>query len=151
MNKYMKLAIEEAREGIRLNHGGPFGCVIVKDGEVIASGHNHVLVDNDPTSHGEIYTIRKACKKLNTFDLSGCELYTTGSPCPMCFCAILWANISKVYYGCRTSDTEIIGFRDKEFEESIPAFKEQICTEVDRDACIELYKDYVADENRIIY
>ena len=146
MNAYMQIAIEQAREGIRNNHGGPFGAVIVKDGEIIAKGHNHVVEYNDPTCHGEIDAIRKACKKLNTFNLSGCEIYTTGYPCPMCFCAILWANIDKIYYGCNTTDTEIIGFRDKEFEESIPDMKNLICEELDRDSCLELYSEY----NRIV-
>ena len=142
MNKYMKLAIEEAKKGISLGHGGPFGAVIVKDGKVISKGHNHVVVNNDPTCHGEIDAIRKACKKMKTFDLTGCEIYTTGYPCPMCFCAILWANINKIYFGCNTTDTEIIGFRDKEFEENIPMLKELICEELDRDKCIELYEEY---------
>ena len=116
MNKYMKLAIDQARQGITKKHGGPFGTVIVKDGKVIAKGHNHVLAHNDPTCHGEVDAIRKAGKKLNTFDLSGCELYTTGEPCPMCLCACLWANIEKVYYGCTIKDNEMIGFRDDKGE-----------------------------------
>ena len=112
MNKFMRLALKEAREGISNNHGGPFGAVIVKDGEIIATGHNHVVANNDPTCHGEIDAIRKACTKLNTFDLTGCELYTTGYPCPMCLSAIIWANIKKVYYSCDAKDAERIGFRD---------------------------------------
>ena len=142
MNKFMELAIDEARLGINNNDGGPFGCVIIKDGEIIAQAHNTVVRDNDPTAHGEMNAIRIAGKKLGTFDLSGCELFTTGAPCPMCLCAILWANIDKVYYGCNTTDTEIIGFRDKDFEESIPERKEKICKELDREACLELYKQY---------
>lgn len=142
MNKFMEIAIQEAKEGISKGHGGPFGAVIVKAGEIISQGHNHVVINNDPTCHGEIDAIRKACTKLGTFDLSGCEIYTTGYPCPMCMCAILWANIEKVYYGCNTTDTEIIGFRDKEFEESIPERKEKMCVETDRDSCIELYNMY---------
>lgn len=136
----MQIAIEEAKEGIRKGHGGPFGAVIVKNGEIIAKGHNHVVEYNDPTCHGEIDAIRKACKKLNTFDLSGCELYTTHAPCPMCDCAIKWANIDKVYYGCTVEDTESIGFRDKQFYEE-PS-EEPI--ELDRDACIELNKEYMS-------
>lgn len=151
MNAYMQIAIEEAREGIRQGHGGPFGAVIVKDGEIIAKGHNHVVEYNDPTCHGEIDAIRKACKKLNTFDLSGCELYSIGAPCPMCQCAILWANIDKVYYGCNTEDTEIIGFRDKEFEESIPQRKAEMLEELDRDECLKLYEEYRAIQNKTMY
>ena len=77
MNKFMKMAIEEAKKGIKSGHGGPFGAIIVKNGEVIGKGHNQVVANNDPTCHGEVSAIRKACKKLNTFDLSGCEIYTT--------------------------------------------------------------------------
>ena len=151
MNKYMQLAIKEARKGILLGHGGPFGSVIVKDGKVVSKGHNHVVINNDPTCHGEVDAIRKACKKLKTFDLKGCEIYTTGYPCPMCFCAILWANINKVYYGCNTTDTEIIGFRDKEFEEGIPQKKIDICEEVDRKDCLTLYEDYKNIQDKTMY
>lgn len=151
MNKFMGIAVKEARRGICLGHGGPFGAVIVKNGKVVSKGHNRVVVNNDPTCHGEIDAIRKACKTLNTFDLSGCEIYTTGYPCPMCFCAIRWANIDKVYYGCNTTDTEVIGFRDKEFEESIPASKVSLCEEMDRRECLELYNEYNAIKNKIRY
>ena len=98
MNKFMEMAIEEAKLGIVEGHGGPFGCVIVKDGVVVGKGHNEVIKNNDPTCHGEMMAIHDACKNLKTFNLKGCELYTTGEPCPMCFSAILWANIEKVYY-----------------------------------------------------
>ena len=151
MNAYMQVAIEEAKDGILKGHGGPFGAVIVKDGEIIAKGHNHVVEYNDPTCHGEIDAIRKACKKLNTFDLSGCDIYTSGYPCPMCMCAILWANIEKVYYGCNTTDTEIIGFRDKEFEESIPQRKEEMCEELDREECLKLYEMYNKITGKTMY
>ncbi|MCI5631157.1 MAG: nucleoside deaminase, partial [Bacilli bacterium] len=115
MNKFMEMAIEEAKLGIVEGHGGPFGCVIVKDGVVVGKGHNEVIKNNDPTCHGEMMAIHDACKNLKTFNLKGCELYTTGEPCPMCFSAILWANIDKVYYGCNINDTENIGFRDNVF------------------------------------
>lgn len=142
MNKFMKLAIEEAKKGIDHNEGGPFGCVIVKNGEVIAKGHNQVVKNKDPTCHGEIMAIHEACKKLGTFDLTGCQLYTTGEPCPMCFGAILWANISEVYYGCNTLDTEIIGFRDKRFYENSDKLKSKLFKEIDREECLKLYKNY---------
>ena len=115
MNRFMRLAINEAKRGILAGHGGPFGCVIVKDGVIVGKGHNQVIKNQDPTCHGEVMAIHKACKKLGTFDLSGCELYTTGEPCPMCLGAILWANIDKVYFGCNIIDTEKIGFRDNKF------------------------------------
>ena len=116
-NEYMQVAIDEALDGISRQHGGPFGCVIVKDGRIVGRGHNRVLKNNDPTCHGEVSAIRDAGQKLGTFDLSGCELYTTGEPCPMCLCACLWANIDRVYYGCTIEDNELIGFRDEDFDE----------------------------------
>lgn len=143
MNKYMKMAIKEAKKGIESHHGGPFGAVIVKDGKVVGKGHNQVLKNNDPTCHGEIMAIHKACKTLNTHDLSGCELYTTGEPCPMCYAAILWANIDKVYYGCTIQDNENIGFRDKKFYEmQQPEFRDKIVKELDREKCLELFDYY---------
>ena len=151
MDKYMQMAIQEAKKGIAEKHGGPFGAVIVKNGKVISKGHNRVVVNNDPTCHGEMDAIRKACKKLGTFDLTGCEIYTTGYPCPMCFCAILWANIKTIYYGCNTTDTEIIGFRDKQFEESIPQKKIDMCKQMDRLDCLELYEEYKNIQNKTMY
>ena len=119
MNKFMQIAIDEAYEGIKNKDGGPFGSCIVKNGEVIASSHNCVLKNNDPTCHGEIETIRKACAKLNTFDLSGCEIYTTGEPCPMCLCACMWAKIDKIYYGCTIEENAKIGFHDADFAQKL--------------------------------
>lgn len=144
MNVYMKYAIDEARLGIENGEGGPFGACIVKDGEVIATAHNMVLKNNDPTAHGEISAIRKACETLGTFDLNGCELFTTGEPCPMCLCACMWANIDHVYYGCTIEDNELIGFRDNKFDEMMGgrvAVKDYL-TELDREACLELFEDY---------
>ena len=115
MNNFMKEAINEAYTGINQGHGGPFGCVIVKNNKIIGKGHNRVLLKKDPTCHGEMEAIGNACENLGTFDLKDCELYTTAEPCPMCLGAILWANIKKVYYGCNTKDTENIGFRDDIF------------------------------------
>lgn len=149
----MRLAIAEAKVGITNGHGGPFGAVVVKDGKMIASGHNCVLRDNDSTCHGEIVAIRKAEATLKTYDLSGCELYTTAEPCPMCLAAILWANIGKVYYGCSVEDTELIGFRDKKFEkllgertELLGSFLEQR----DRELCLQLFDEY-NQINKTIY
>lgn len=144
MNKYMKLAIEDAREGITLHHGGPFGSVIVKDNEVIAIDHNRVLENHDPSCHGEISTIREACQKLGTHDLTGCVLYTTGEPCHMCLCACLWANIDKIYYGCTLKDNENIGFRDDKFDELFDGREKlkDYLVELDRDECLKLFDEY---------
>ena len=140
----MQMAIEEAREGIRQGHGGPFGCVIVRDGEVVAKGHNRVLKDHDATAHGEIMAIRKAGEVLGTHDLEGCTLYTTGEPCHMCLCAILWANISKVYYGCTIADNARIGFRDEHFNDLFGGRDQlgDLMTELDRDDCLHLFDEY---------
>lgn len=138
MNKFMKIAIDEARNGINAGHGGPFGCVIVRNGKIIGKGHNEVVKNTDPTCHGEMMAIHNACKTIGSFDLSGCELYTTAEPCPMCRGAILWANISKVYYGCNISDTDAIGFRDKDFYSN----EYDISEELDRKECLEVFKEY---------
>lgn len=142
--KYMQIAIDEAMEGITQGHGGPFGTAIVKDGKLVASGHNHVLANNDPTCHGEIDAIRKAGQVLGTFDLSGCELYTTGEPCHMCLCACMWANISKIYYGCTIEDNGIIGFRDDKFDEIFGGRDklDGLMEEFDRQSCLELFEKY---------
>ena len=113
MDKYMKLAKNEADNGIKNKEGGPFGAIIIdKKGNIIAEGNNKVIKNNDPTAHAEITAIREACKKLNTYDLSEYILYTSCEPCPMCLSAIIWANIKKVYYGCTRKDAGEIGFRD---------------------------------------
>ncbi|HRX44162.1 MAG TPA: nucleoside deaminase [Candidatus Dojkabacteria bacterium] len=113
MNQYMQLAINEALKGIRRGHGGPFGAVLVKNGEVIASSHNTVLKGHDATNHAEINVIRKASKKLKRENLSDCEIYTTGQPCKMCMGAINWAKIKTVYYGNTYKDALNMGFDDE--------------------------------------
>ena len=149
-SKYMQMAIEEARTGILNNHGGPFGAVIVKDGEVIATGHNKVLLNNDATAHGEIEAIRAAGQKLHSFDLSGCTLYTTGEPCHMCLCACMWANIDKIYYGCTIEDNGLIGFRDDKFDKIFGGREklEGFMTEVERRSCLELFQLYRSLKHR---
>ena len=112
MNEYMKIADELAKQNVITNDGGPFGAVIVKNGKIVGKGNNHVVANNDPTAHGEVMAIRDACKNLNTFDLTGCELYTSCYPCPMCLSASIWANIKTIYYGNTKEDAADIGFRD---------------------------------------
>lgn len=112
MNKYMEICVKEAIEGVLSGHGGPFGAIVVKDNEIVGVGHNKVVIENNPTLHGEMVAIQDACKNLNTFDLTGCVLYTSAEPCIMCLGAIMWSNIKKVYYACSISDTDDIGFRD---------------------------------------
>ena len=110
-NEFMKRAIELSIKSVGLG-GGPFGSVIVKNDKVIAEGSNKVTLNNDPTAHGEIVAIRKACKNLNNFNLSGCELYSTCEPCPMCLSAIYWSHIEKVYYANTRDDAQKINFDD---------------------------------------
>ena len=107
MRKAIALAVENVKNG-----GGPFGAVIVKDGEVVATGVNRVTANNDPTAHAEVSTIRAACIKLGTFDLTGCEIYTSCEPCPMCLGAIYWAHLDKIYYGANQLDAAEIDFDD---------------------------------------
>lgn len=110
--KFMLLAIKEAKRGVEKKHGGPFGAVIVKDEKIIAKAHNHVFVKNDPTAHAEIEAIRKASKKLKNYDMSGCEIYSTTEPCPMCYTALHWAKIGTIYFGTKTADTAKLGFHE---------------------------------------
>ena len=121
-NEFMKRAIELSIEGVNKG-GGPFGSVIVKDNKIIAEGSNKVTSTNDPTAHGEIVAIREACKKLNNFNLKGCELYSTCEPCPMCLSAIYWARIDKIYYANTRKDAQKIDFDDSliysEFQKNI--------------------------------
>ncbi len=109
----MEVAIKEARKGMKKGHGGPFGAVLVFNGKVIAKEHNTVLKEKDATCHAEMNVIRRASKKFKEFDLSGCEIYTTGQPCKMCEAAINWAKIKKVYYGNTYKDALNMGFDDK--------------------------------------
>jgi tRNA(Arg) A34 adenosine deaminase TadA len=115
----MRRAIELSKESVR-NGGGPFGAVIAKDGEIIAEGSNCVTLDCDPTAHAEVSTIRKACKKLGTFDLSGCEIFTSCEPCPMCLGAIYWAHLDKIYYANDRKDAAAIGFDDDFIYQELP-------------------------------
>lgn len=108
---FMRRAIALAVENVK-NGGGPFGAVIVRDGEIVATGANRVTPDNDPTAHAEVNAIRAACTKLGTFDLSGCVIYTSCEPCPMCLGAIYWAHIDKIYYGANQHDAAEVNFDD---------------------------------------
>ncbi len=143
----MQKAIKEAFIGLLKSHGGPFGAVVVKSGKIIAKAHNQVLKNNDPTAHAEINAIKKASKKLGTFDLSGCEIYTTCMPCPMCLGAIKWANINTVFYGASSKDADAIGFRDKDFYEK--EFLE--LKQIQRAECLKPFKAWSAKEDRVTY
>lgn len=155
MNEILSKAVERARQTMKQNFGGPFGAAIIdENGNVLAVSSNSVLRDNDPTAHAEVNAIREACRQLKSYDLSGCVLYTTAYPCPMCLSAIIWANIKKVYFGCRPQDAEAIGFRDDfiyRFIENKCADKEVMeLFELDRDECLKLFEEYQR-ENKTIY
>lgn len=143
MDRYMQVAVNEARYGIKHGHGGPFGCVIVKDGKIIAKAHNEVLKRKDATNHAEMRAIQIASRKLRNFDLSGCELYVTGRPCPMCRMAIQWAKISKVYYGCDYSDAKMIGFNEENGNSN-----EYSELPLEHDACKEVYEEYLSTSHK---
>lgn len=154
MNEFMRAAVEEAHNGVKENHGGPFGAVIVKDGIIIARGHNQVIKTNDPTAHAEIVAIRKASELLGRFDLSDCEIYSSCEPCPMCFAAIHWAKIRKLYYGCTQKDAAKIGFDDEFIYDVIKgkSVEKQVNVEMlDREECLEVFKIWEAKEDKTQY
>ncbi len=153
MNNFMALAFEEAQKGVDLGEGGPFGAVIVKDGEVIARGHNEVIKDNDPTAHAEMVVIRKASAILEDFHLKGCTLYVTGEPCPMCFSAIHWAHMDTVVYCLTKEEAAEIGFDDVNITELLlhPKQEDIPFIHTPDKACQELYTAWFANPKSIRY
>ena len=153
-DSFMLRAIELARRGMNAGDGGPFGCVIVRDGSIVGEGWNRVVGTNDPTAHGEVVAIRDACSKLKSFSLAGCELYTNGEPCPMCFSAIYWARIERIYYGFSDHDASAAGFDDRFiYEELVKAVDQRRIPQVQilRDESLQVLKEYAADPNRVRY
>lgn len=151
---FMNEAVSAALKGLRKNDGGPFGCVIVKDDKIVGIGHNKVTSTNDPTAHGEIMAIRDACKNLNTFQLDGCELYTTCEPCPMCFGAIYWARLDKVYYGSTQVDAAEVGFDDQFIYDEIPLPYDQRRIPFEqkfRKIALKPFQEWSEKEDRIDY
>ncbi|MBC7571184.1 MAG: nucleoside deaminase, partial [Spirosoma sp.] len=122
---FIREAIQLAREGIEAGHGGPFGCVIVRDGEVVGRGCNRVTLTNDPTAHAEVVAIRDACQQLGTFQLTGCTLYASCEPCPMCLGAICWARPDRIVYGAFHTDAAGAGFDDQFIYEEIEKPRDQ--------------------------
>ncbi len=152
MNKWMKIALSEATSGMLANDGGPFGAVIVKNGEIIASAHNEVLKTKDPTAHAEINAIRIASKVLDSFELSGCTLYTTCMPCPMCLGAIFWARIETVYYGATEHDAARGGFDDHHFYEMMDDTKGGInLKQIDHEVNVKLFDKWLQKNDRKVY
>ena len=153
--KYMLAAIDDVHQSIENNEGGPFGACIVCDGEIISVAHNTVLKDCDPTCHAEINAIRKACKKLNSYDLENCVIYSTTEPCPMCFSAIHWANIKQVVYGTGIEDVQKLGFRELEISneqmKNLGKSHLIITADFEREACDNLLNDWVKNSNNTVY
>ena len=145
--EFMRMAIALARDGMRRGDGGPFGAVVVRDGIVVGEGWNRVLASGDPTAHGEMVAIRDACAKLGTHVLDGCEIYTTGQPCPMCLGAIYWARLRRIHYGFRITDAAEIGFDDREFfqQMALPPQERTVPeSELGRDEALVLVCEYAA-------
>jgi len=143
--QFMQRAIELAREGMHNGHGGPFGCVVVKDQKIIAEGWNQVTSTNDPTAHAEVTAIRRACEKLGTFQLDGCVIYTSCEPCPMCLGAIYWARPDRVFYACDRQDAADIAFDDQYIYDEIeaPIDDRQIpFTQIQQAQAVEVFKEW---------
>jgi len=150
---FMREAVRLSRESVK-NGGGPFGAVIVKDGKIIAAASNKVTQNNDPTAHAEVSAIRDAAQKLQTFNLSGCEIYTSCEPCPMCFGAIYWARLDKLYFANTKQDAKKIGFDDSFIydEISLPYEKRKIPNiQLLQNEAIEAFKDWEAKEDKTEY
>ncbi len=155
MNEYMNKAIELSKENLDKKYGGPFGAIIVKNGEIVGKGINRVIKDNDPSAHAEIVAIRDACKNLNTPDLTGCILYTSCYPCPMCLSAIIWSNIKNVYYANTKEDAASIGFRDDLiYNYILNGSKDDNILKLEsmsREEAIKVFEEYNSNKDKIIY
>jgi tRNA(Arg) A34 adenosine deaminase TadA len=151
---FMTEAVKIAIRGLEANEGGPFGCVIVKNGKVVGRGNNQVTSTNDPTAHAEIMAIREACMNLNTFQLEGCIVYASSEPCPMCLGAIYWARPDKVYYGSNHTDAANIGFDDSFIykEIALPNDKRNIPFEqCGRETALEAFRKWEEKDDKISY
>jgi tRNA(Arg) A34 adenosine deaminase TadA len=153
-NRFMQAAIDLARTGMKEGKGGPFGCVIVKNDEIIGKGCNSVTSHNDPTAHAEIVAIRNACNTLNDFQLTGCELYTSCEPCPMCLGAIYWARPAIVYFANTRKDATSIGFDDAFiYDELNKSFEQRAIQTVRLDApdAMKTFEEWTRKANKIAY
>jgi tRNA(Arg) A34 adenosine deaminase TadA len=150
----MKEAIRLAKQGLDANAGGPFGCVVVKDGVIVGKGSNRVTSTNDPTAHAEVVAIRDACRHLNTFQLDGCEVYTNCEPCPMCLGAIYWARPSKVYFANTRYQAADAGFDDAFIYDEIvldPAARRIPMIHTPDDEAMQVFRDWIAKPDKTLY
>ena len=153
-NIFMAEAIKLAADNLLTGNGGPFGAVVVKDGEIVGRGSNSVTSTNDPTAHAEVNAIRDACKNLNTFQLDDCEIYTSCEPCPMCLGAIYWARPKKIYYACTKVDAANAGFDDSFIYEeiNIPLSERSIpANQMMQADALDIFKNWIEMENKIEY
>lgn len=151
---FMREAIRLAGEGLRAGHGGPFGCVIVCRGEVVGRGNNRVTSTCDPTAHAEIVAIREACRALATFQLEGCDLYTSCEPCPMCLAAIYWARIPRIWYANTRADAAAIGFDDDHIysQISLPLERRHVAMRpLLRDEALAVFREWADKADKIRY
>jgi tRNA(Arg) A34 adenosine deaminase TadA len=153
-NAFMQEAIRRATENVRDGLGGPFAAVVVKDGRVIAAGANSVTATNDPTAHAEVTAIREACRELGTFQLTGCEIYTSCEPCPMCLGAIYWARPDRVFYAATASDAAAAGFDDSFIYEELKRAQADRRIPLEpmmREAGLEPFREWTQKNDRIRY
>ena len=151
---FMREAIRLAEDGMRNGQGGPFGCVVVRAGEIVGRGNNRVTSTNDPTAHAEVVAIREACRHLDTFQLQDCELFTSCEPCPMCLAAIYWARIPRVHYANTRADAASIGFDDDFLYEEIAkniADRRLYMTTLLRDEAMASFREWLAKDDKIRY
>jgi len=151
--KFMRKAIALSEENIK-NGGGPFGAVIVKEGKIISTGVNRVTANTDPTAHAEVNAIRKAAKKLGTFDLAGCDIYTSCEPCPMCLGAVYWAHLDKMYYGNTKTDARNIGFDDSFIYDEIvlsPESRRVKTIQLLPEEAIVAFHSWTLAEDKVVY
>src|SRR5689334_17395184 len=152
--QFLEKAIELSRKGMQGGSGGPFGCIVVKDGKVIGEGYNKVTSSNDPTAHAEVVAIRDACKALNDFQLTGCDIYTSCEPCPMCLGAIYWARPDRVFFACTRDDAAGIGFDDRFIYEELEkenASREMVLMPLMREEALEVFHTWSAKPDKVEY
>lgn len=153
-NHFMQAAISLSEKGITEDEGGPFGAVVVRNGEIIGRGYNQVAATNDPTAHAEVMAIREACRKLNSFQLTGCELYTSCEPCPMCMGAIYWARPEKVYFANTRDDAAAIGFDDSFIYREIQKLPEERkipMIRMGREEAQQVFRQWMDKPKKIVY
>ena len=153
-NNFMLRAIEKSEQNFLSGKGGPFGAVIVRDGEIVAVAGNCVTSTNDPTAHAEVMAIREACKTLNTFDLSGCEIYASCEPCPMCLGAIMWARIDQLYYAADRNDAARAGFDDEVFYSELALPNDQRMlkpTQILQDKAVKVFDKWIDTTDKTSY